>query len=216
MRDLVVRNLGTVLLRTMGEGYLSDKSATIACEVIVELDPDIEINEDCQTVDFAHSYFWVHFKSGWDCSVDGHPYNDKTFEKAVQDFLVSQGFPGNVGWSEMGRQESTHADFDCDYDVLEALFPETFAAARATKLAERPAPVDGGVIEYSITKAKHVIRVVARDGTIVDTHEHENLAPPYSVLPYRGSHSMTSIAMEQVARMAAWYQIPRTKKVKAA
>ena len=214
MRDLAKRTLGTVLLRTDGKYGCSVKS--LACEIVVELDVDIEVHEDCATIDFAHCYFWIHFKSGWDCSVDGHPYRDDTFEKGVQDFLALNGFPTNVGWSEQGRQEATHADFDCDYDVLEAIFPEEFAKARAEKMATRPAKLDGGVVEYSVTSRKHVVRVIAPDGTVVETDEHENLTPPYSVLPLRGSHSMTSIAKERVTRLAAWYQVPKTKKVKAA
>jgi hypothetical protein len=132
MRDLVKRNLGNVLLRT--DGKHGCKVGTIACEVIVELDPDIEFEADGK-VEFAQCYFWVYFKSGWDYAADGHPYRDDTFERGVQNFLALNGLPTQAGWSEQGRQDAAYADFDCDYNVLEAMFPDTFAAARAKAMA---------------------------------------------------------------------------------
>jgi hypothetical protein len=145
MHDLLTRNLGIVLLRTDGKGLYSKRVATIACEVVVQLDPDIEINNDGTTVDFANSYFEVRLKKGWHAPVDGHPYTDATFEKGVASFLVLHGLPGSVEWSERGRQEDDFADFDCGYDLLEAMFPDAFAKARADKLTDRRqnVPVSG-------------------------------------------------------------------------
>jgi hypothetical protein len=88
-----------------------------------------------------------------------------------------------------------------------------FADARERKLAERPAALPRGRVEYSVTSMRHVVKVLNGAGEVVDAHEGLNVTNP--PLKLRGRHSMTSIAKERAERMAAWYQIPTIKKVKA-
>lgn len=83
----------------------------------------IERNEQGE-ITFAYLSFLGRYESRhWNDEVLGLPYGDDAVVAAINAYLAGQGIGAVVGWSESGRQDDGLADFDCDYSIVDTLWP---------------------------------------------------------------------------------------------